>query len=891
MVPPDGTESGDEAPQQEQSSSDRQHHNPGPLARWVAALHNTCHRYPMAALALAWIAGTWLSSQPIPQPHLSPTTIAIAAASLIAVGLACRRFAWLSGLSIWFSLLLLALGLALYRAPAGGDSLSGLAERRSQSVALRGVIQSAATWSPSQFAHGPDPSAEAESWLTQWTVDWSAIRDGTRWLPIECRSKLMVPGRIHQFLPGDEIEVFGGLRSIEVAPNPGMPDFAEISRRQNLFVSVKADDVSQIKVVGFSAKHWPQRLRGIAVRWVDSVFHQRVAFEQAPLAAALVFGQREQVDWELQQQLMVTGTIHMLAISGMHVEMIAGALLIACVLLSVRPRWMLFLIVGVSLLYAALAGGRPPVMRAVVLVLGTSVARYWGFHSSLFNLLGLAAFLLLMLDPDHLYNPGVHLSFLAVSTIGIFRPRPLDRSRRRSALQSLWEESFSRGRQWALNARRNLWDMTSISLWVWLMTCPLIWVHFNLISPIAVPMNVLLGLPLMVGLLAGLLTAVFGWIPPLAWLFGNLSGGCLWVICWLVEQASRIPMGHFWLPSPAAWWVGVFYAWVAFWFLAFRKCSRAPLAIVLLCWIAVGIGLYVPGPKGLSGGRLPHWDAQPSSLQCTFLDVGHGTCVLIELPDGRLWVYDAGRLGDNQRSFRWIAPSIWASSAAHIDRLIISHADADHYNAVLGLLQRFSIAQVASTHGFWNSSATGAVAVRRALEARGIPLETWSTETRLPSAGSLHGQVLHPPATFSGESDNAHSLCLRLEYAGVGILLSGDIEGSGLSTLCESPSQPCQIMMAPHHGSLSHDTSELRQWCRPEVIVISGGERAARPAVIQEYSTSSTLGITFRDRAIRISVHPDGSYDTLHWMGDGWSQLQPDSCGATSPPESPAGDR
>jgi len=843
------------------------------LARIGLKSRAVCYRYPMALFAAAWIIGTFLASQPGFHHLLPPTPLAVVAAASLLLGFACRRVFWLSSLLILASILLVAIVLALYRAPNGSDSLSSLAQRKPQAVALRGIVLSAAAWSPSQYAHG-DMQSDAEPWLTQWTVGWTEIRNGLDWRPIKSRSKLLVPGRIQQLLPGDEIEVFGSLRSIEAPPNPGMVDFAKYARREDIYVSVKADDVSQIRQIGFCNRVWPSRLRGVAVQWVDSIFERHIPFGQAPLAAALVLGQREQVDWELQQQLMATGTIHMLAISGMHVEMIAGTLLIACVLLSMRPRWMFFIIVGVSLFYAGLAGGRPPVMRAVVLVLGTSMARYWGVQSNLFNLLGLAAMVLILLDPDHLYNPGVHLSFLAVGTIGVFHPSPKQRSARRSALRLLREESMNGWYQWLLSSRRSLWDAAGISTWVCLMTCPIIWFHFNLVSPIAVPLNVVLGLPLMIGLLAGLITAVFGWLAPLGWLFGGVSGGCLRGICWLVEQASRVPLGHFWLPAPPVWWVVVFYAIVAIWLGIFGERYRKALAALLISWVGLGILLFVPGPRGLAGNFQWLPSAEKSGvLTCTFLDVGHGTCVLMELPDGRLWMYDAGRLGDNRRSFRFMAPSVWAVSAARIDTLIISHADADHYNAVRQLLKRFSVGQVASTEAFWNSRAAGAVAVREVLDQNEVSRQTWSTETNFLNEEELTVEVLHPTPAFRGESDNADSLCLRLEYSGTGILLSGDIEGSGLLSLCEMPPRNCQIMMAPHHGSLSHDTSGLLQWCRPRVIVISGGERAMRPAVIERYSNCEQLGITFRDGAIRVSIDPDGSYQSLRWDGKQWIEL------------------
>lgn len=835
-------------------------------------------RYPMLWFAGAWSFGTFLANQ---NSFLSATSVIPLIGSVctfLMLGLLCRRFAWLSGVCILLSVIMIALLLALVRTPADHDSLSEFATRQSQTVALRGIIRGAATWSPSQFETDSDSESDENlRWLTQWVVDWTCIRNGTQWEAIQSRSKLTIPGRITDHFPGDSIEVFGKLRGIQPATNPGMIDFAKRSKAERLYTGVMASSISRLEENRVAWGYWPSRVRGWTIQKVDQTLQEMISFQQAPLAAALVFGQKEQVDWETQQQLMATGTIHLLAISGLHVEIIAGTLLVICVVLCVRPRWMLNWILGVSLLYVFLAGGRPPVLRAVILVAGTSTARYWGFRSTLFNLLGLAAFILLLMDPYNLYRPGVHLSFVAVGAIGIFHRSTMESYSRRIAIQSLLEESLSSQRRWLLRFGRQVMSAGRMSLWIWLMTSPLIWLHFNLVSPIAIPLNVLLGLPLSIGLFAGLLTAVVGWVQPLGLIFGSLAGSSLGLICWLVDKANSVPWGHFWMPDPPAWWLFAFYGIAFFWLVLWKDRFRGGLAGILLGWIALGISLNVPGPRGLAG--TPHLLAPDVTgrLDCTFLDVGHGTCVVLELPDGRVWMYDAGRLGDNQRSFRYIAPSLWAIPTSRIDTLIVSHADADHYNAIPQLLERFKIGRLASTESFWSSPAPGARALKDLLDRKGIARLTWNSETNFSEEANVKLQVIHPQADFRGETDNANSLCLQLEYSGTRVLLSGDIEGSGLTALCELSPRECQILMAPHHGSLSLDASQLLNWCQPKVIVVSGGQRAIRPAVVEKYSSCQTLGITFRDGAIRVSIREDGSYSTYRWSGPGWAQLSPNS--------------
>jgi beta-lactamase superfamily II metal-dependent hydrolase len=80
-------------------------------------------------------------------------------------------------------------------------------------------------------------------------------------------------------------------------------------------------------------------------------------------------------------------------------------------------------------------------------------------------------------------------------------------------------------------------------------------------------------------------------------------------------------------------------------------------------------------------------------------------------------------------------------------------------------------------------------------------------------------------------------------------------------------------MMAPHHGSLSQDVSELMEWCDPKVVVISGNERAVRPAVLDRFADASSVGVTFADGAVQVRINSDGAVSAFHWNTDRWSPL------------------
>ncbi len=848
--------------------------------RWPAALtrlHRVVYYRPLLWLVLAVVLGVKLHAL---MPFSASLWLsALVTCLVVALVLAQRGWSVATGGAALLAAILFGGYYTRITTPPVSDSLAPLASRAAQPVALRGLIASAAVWKPNPNHRPEDPDSQA--WQTQWDMRCQQVRDRAQWLAIDALSTLTVDGRVNDLLPGDRVEVMGDFRSIMPPTNPGAFDFATHFQREGKFVSLTAKGRQQIERLEATGSLPLIRLRAKLVAAVDQSLQRWVSPAQAPLAAALVFGQREQVDWEDQQALMATGTLHMLAISGMHVEIVAASVLLLAAPFGWRHSTLMLLIVSICGAYAVLAGGNPPVLRAVVVVAALALARTLGRPARLSNILGLAALVLLLNRVANVDNVGVQLSFLAVGSIGLFALRPDVVHQRQSALRSLLAQSQGHLHRWRgqwLGWLRQSWRL---SLWVWLITCPLVWYHFHILAPIAIPLNVVIAVPLMLALISGLLTGVLGWLPPVGWLCGGLCGTALSVIDVLVTSCQHIPLGHLWLPAPPLWWIAIFYALVAVWLLIVGQRHNTPLLCLLLAWIGLAVAPHATGPRGWWGGtRAWPWPAAESNatnrvdeLRCTFLDVGHGTSVIIELPGGQVWLYDAGHLGAASRSHQEIAGALWQLPTARIERLWVSHADSDHYNAIQGLLARFRVGSIASTSAFWTSPDGRVQALLEALPSR-LARETFEAGAAGQIAGVTY-QVLHPRPGQVAESDNASSLCLLLEYVGKRILLPGDLEGSGLLDLTNLPARPCHIVMAPHHGSLTLDPSDLLNWCRPEWIVISGNHRAARQPVIDKYrQDDSRLAITFRDGAIQIRIDREGGLSAWQWRAGAWQALR-----------------
>ena len=339
--------------------------------------------------------------------------------------------------------------------------------------------------------------------------------------------------------------------------------------------------------------------------------------------------------------------------------------------------------------------------------------------------------------------------------------------------------------------------------------------------------------------------------PPLAYLCGWLCNMSFWLLEGSIDFAHRLP--HFWLSGPADWWLWGFYGGVAL-LCAFPRIrpSRRWCTALLIAWLAVAA----------AAANRRHDRRQ---LDCTFVSVGHGCAVLLEFPSGRTMLYDAGQLGLPAGGVRAISGLLWSHGIKRLDAVVLSHADIDHYNALPGLLQKFSVGAIyVSPMMFAKENETLAV-LRQAIADRCIPLCEVHSGDRLP-CGEGTVEVLHPPRQGALGSTNASSLVLSVEHLGRRIILPGDLESPGMELMLAGRPLRCDVLLAPHHGSRKSNSPELARWCRPRWVVFSGDGRWNLPESSAPYRAVGAQVLDTSDcGAIHVSIAPN-SIDVARYV-------------------------
>ena len=691
------------------------------------------------------------------------------------------------------------------------------------------------------------------------------------------------------FYRGDRISFESRIREPHNFNNPGGFDYKRYLALQGVWATAYSP-LESVTILSERPRcgigNWIDRMRERILELIDTT----PAGEQRGVLAALILGERSRLSPETTSSFQRVGIGHLLAISGLHIGIVAATVFFLLSRILSRIPWFLWnagtrkwAALGTFfpvLAYAVLAGLSPSTQRALAMAGFFLLTFLFGRDQDLLNTLAIAAMSLLVVHPPVFISASFRLSFVAVFAIiyGMtqvpLEPLPLSAPVTSRIL-------------------RRFTLFVLVSGWAILGTLPLTMFYFNQISLIGVLSNCLfvpiIGFAVVPsGLLAAFLLPLSS---TAAAAIMDLAAAVLAQALKLVGLMSQLPFAAIRTVTPSLLEIGCYYILLfsvvvligrrkqavasAVDNTAFRLDSDGtvgrmpfggglkriqPIWVVLtlvLCAIVADIGYW-------TYQRLGRQD-----LRATFLDVGQGSATLLELPGGYCMLVDGGGYSSNAAfdvGARIIAPFLWHKKIKTVETLILTHANSDHLNGLIYIADNFNV------HHIWSNGEPGNTLGYRQLmkiiRDKNITHPAFRQLDRQAEVAGIKIEILNPPPGFIARrlsepwrNLNNNSLVTRFTSGAISLLLCGDITAEAEKELVtrEGHNLKSTVLVVPHHGSDSSSTPGFIDAVRPQIGIVSAGwqNRYHFPhsAVLARYRQANTrLLRTDQDGAISLAT-------------------------------------
>lgn len=690
--------------------------------------------------------------------------------------------------------------------------------------------------------------------------------------------RVTVSGLDRRLQRGERIALHSRIRAVHGFKNPGGFDYERYMAYRGIWATAYAQgkDVAWLgRQVHGGISEALNAFRGRIGTLIESCGRP----EQQAVLRALVVGDRSAISRELREAFQRAGAGHLLAISGLHVGIVATVAfaLFRCALAFVRPllqrAWVRPAAAVAALIpvivYGMLSGWSASTQRAVLMV-GAFLASFLvRREQDAINTLSVAALIILVVSPPALFSISFQLSFAAV----LFILAPLARVlRKQSEPRPAARPSLIR------RLTIQVGSLVRVSLLAIGGTLPLIMYYFNQVSLIGILTNLVL-VPLVGFLVVPLgVLAVF-----LAPIHDQLAFGCLAVCNALLVPAIAIVRSFAELPFAAVYTVTPSHLEIACYYvllwgiLNLRKKTEVQPADLASASADFERPRPQSGNQGARHQRLwlhPRWKLAPialavaalvfaadglywlhhrlwhNDLRVTVIDVGQGTANLVEFPGGATLLIDGGGFADNSIfdvGAQVIAPLLWRQKIRSVDTLILSHPNSDHVNGLIFIAKHFNVKTVWLTGEARNTR--GYLELLQVLAANHIARPKFEALDRSLAVSGAQISVLYPPPDFldrvaseNWRTTNNNSLVVRIAYGEVSFLFPGDIMSEAEAELVRMAGDELAstVLIAPHHGSRTSSSPSFLEAVRPEVVVVSSGRlgtaKLPHPSVLAAYA-------------------------------------------------------
>ncbi len=670
-----------------------------------------------------------------------------------------------------------------------------------------------------------EPVIDQDYCIYQLQVEMLETREGRQ--PADGRLLVKINGpenAVYQY--GDRLRLRSAIIEPKGLRNPGGFDYRFFLSSQGIDALVYPNAL-QVDRLGTGKINI---LAGSAI----NLRQQMIAFIETTLPApssdlltAILFGRREQLPAAVEENFRKSGAGHLMAVSGLHVGLVAAMIIGLFGRLRLKGHLPLILAIFLVFTYAYLTGLRPSALRAAIMISMVMGAVLLERENDLPTAVAVAALATLFINPLLLFTVGFQLSYAATLAL-IYFYRPLDH--------------FFKTLHLPLLVRSPL----AITLAAQIGVLPLSVYYFHHLPAGALLFN-LLFLPLIafvVGL--GLSGALFGLLIPYLGELLLWASRPLLELMLFISGFSSIPGFYLALNPPRFSTLLAIYLLITGFLLSYYSWEKRVVAggdFSYFSYLRTGVGSLFQQNRWLKKAALPLalvaviifvWVGAlfpgQKDLQITFIDVGQGAAALVETPCGVNVLIDAGGapaysadpgvIGETV-----VLPLLRYQGISEIDLAVITHPHEDHFGGFLNLVDQMPIGLILISPVSGDSPHYINL-LNKAAEAK-IPVEVATAGQSWRCSSDLQFDILSPPEGLirgDGSELNNNSLVVLLQYKEVRVLFTGDIENAAvLDLLSRYPDLSATLLQVPHHGGLLPTATALLEAVQPDLAVIQVG--------------------------------------------------------------------
>lgn len=758
---------------------------------------------PLVPVAVIYAAGLWAGE--LIEAPIAGTFVAAACLSLAALLLKQARVWCLATAVLLFGWL----NLTLRTVVVSPVDVRELAEDKELLVTVRGILVEA----PVQRVYVHEKN---ESWRTVAQLELREVQtDSGEWRPVYGKILTLTTGVLtNRFCDGQRVEVQGVLLKPSLPSAPGLFDYRAHLARRGVYYQLKIESphewrpLETFRPPPFTAhfRDWAQRELARGLPEQD---------EALRLQWAMLLGWQTALTSEVSEPFMRSGTMHIFAISGLHIALIAGIFVALLRALTV-PRLMCgAIVVPLIWFYTAATGWQPSAIRSTIMM--TVIICGWALRrpQNLLNSLAAAALIILVWDPQQLFQASFQLSFFVVLSIALLVPK-LDTWKNRFIKPDpmLPMQLRPRWHRWSWRAGEIVWKSLCTSLAAFIGSLPLIAYYFHLLTPGSLVANLVVvpvsSLALMSGL-GSILTAA--WLPGVAEYFNHSGWFFMRSMIWLSERATAIPASWFHVRAPGAaeftFYYGVLLAWLAGGFSKPR-----------LRWT---LGSIFAGLLALSVFR---WNAARANAEIVVVPL-NGTSAVItrEAKQSDRWLINCGEGSSFPIGLK---PVLQSRGDNGLHDLLLAQGDTRHASAMFALANLFHVSRIHIA-----SQPSRSARFRELLSDAELLAAVHRDATNGAQLGPW--RVLHPDTRdhFTRGQDNA--VVLAGAFEGVRVLLLNGVGLGGQNALIDRGAElRAHIVVAELTDSGDPLPPELIARIQPKLMVIVDSEFPANRRASEE---------------------------------------------------------